>query len=270
MTAGVDARRELIAITRAPSSRMQAGERTYVDESPIDVGLAVRQHERYENALRACGARIVRLEGDRDLPDCVFVEDTAIVLDEVAVLMSMGAASRRGEVPAIEAALRAFRPVERVRMPATIDGGDVVVSGRDVFVGLSRRTNQAAVDCLAGILGPYGYRVTAVPVHRCLHLKSACSALPDGRMFVNADLIDARPLSGRGLVAVPDGEELAGDVLVIGDRIIASDAFPESLARRSTLGWTVLPVSVSEFAKVEGGVTCMSLVFRGPASQPDA
>ena len=262
MTAAATAR-ELIAITRAPSSRMHACERTYVDESPIDAELAVRQHERYEDALRACGARVIRLGGDCDLPDCVFVEDTAIVLDEVAVLMSMGAQSRRGEVPAIEAALRDFRPIERVQVPATIDGGDVVVSGRDVFVGLSRRTNQDAVDFLAGVLAPFGYRVTAVPVLRCLHLKSACSALPDGSMFVNADLIDTSPLAGRRLVPVPDGEELAGDVLVIGDRIIVSDAFPESIARLSSLGWTVIPVSVSEFAKAEGGVTCMSLVFRG-------
>lgn len=258
--------RELIAITRAPSPRMHACERTYVDEAPIDAALASRQHEGYEGALRACGARIVRLDGDCDLPDCVFVEDTAIVLDEVAVLMSMGARSRRGEVPAIEAALRDFRPIERVVMPATIDGGDVVVSGRDVFVGLSRRTNQAAVDFLGRVLRRFDYRVTGVPVHRVLHLKSACSALPDGRMFVNADLIDASPLAHRGLVPVPDGEELAGDVLVIGDRIIVSDAFPASTARLSSLGWTVIPVSVSEFAKAEGGVTCMSLVFRGSAN----
>jgi dimethylargininase len=256
-------KRELIAITRAPSTRMHACERTYVDELPIDAELAIRQHEGYEDALRDCGARVIRLGGDCDLPDCVFVEDTALVLDEVAVLMSMGARSRRGEVPAIEAALREFRPIERVHPPAMIDGGDVVVSGRDVFIGLSRRTNQDAVDFLAGVLAPFGYRLTGVPVLRCLHLKSACSALPDGRMFVNGDLIDTSPLRDRGLVPVPSGEELAGDVLVIGDRIIVSDAFPESIARLSSLGWTVIPVSVSEFAKAEGGVTCMSLVFRG-------
>jgi len=257
------ATRELIAITRTPSTRMHACERTYVDEAPIDAELAIRQHEGYESALRECGARVIRLAGDCDLPDCVFVEDTAIVLDEVAVLMSMGARSRRGEVPAIETALREFRPIERVHTPATIDGGDVVVSGRDVFVGLSRRTNQEAVAFLGGVLAPLGYRVTAVPVLKCLHLKSACSALPDGRMFVNADLIETGPLRDRGLVPVPKGEELAGDVLVIGDRIVVSDAFPESIARLSSLGWTVIPVSVSEFAKAEGGVTCMSLVFHG-------
>jgi dimethylargininase len=258
--------RGLIAITRAPSSRMHACERTYVDEAPIDADLAIRQHDAYEDALRACGARVIRLGGDCDLPDCVFVEDTAIVLDEVAVLMSMGAQSRRGEVPAIEAALRDFRPIARVGMPATIDGGDVVVSGRDVFVGLSQRTNQEAVGRLRSILAPFDYRVTAVPVLRCLHLKSACSALPDGRMFVNTDLIDPLPLRGREIVPVPRGEELAGDVLVIGDRIIVSDAFPESIARLSSFGWTVIPVSVGEFAKAEGGVTCMSLVFRAPTN----
>ena len=257
----------LVAITRAPSPRMQACERTYIAESPIDAELALRQHAAYEASLRECGARVVQLAGDGELPDCVFVEDTAIVLDEVAVMMSMGARSRRGEGAAIEAALRPFRRIERVPLPATIDGGDVVVSGRDVFVGLSRRTNREAVDWLSRALSPFAYRVTAVPVLRCLHLKSACSALPDGRMFVNADLIDARPLGDRGLVPVPPGEELAGDILVIGNRIIVSDAFPESIATLSSLGWNVIPVSVSEFAKAEGGVTCMSLVFRGQANR---
>ncbi len=239
---------------------MELGERTYADDQPIDGGLAVAQHAAYEDALRRCGARVVPLPASRDLPDCVFVEDTAIVLDEIAVMMSMGAASRRDEVPAVEAALREFRGIERVQLPATIDGGDVVRSGRDVFVGLSQRTNDAGVEALRAILSPFGYSVAGVPVLRCLHLKSACSALPDGRLLVNADLIDPSPLN-RGLIAVPKAEPLAGDVLVIGDRIIVSDAFPETCALLTSLGWDVIPVSVSEFAKAEGGVTCLSLVF---------
>jgi dimethylargininase len=251
----------LVAITREPSPRMEAGERTYADDAPIDAALALRQHEQYQAALRRCGARIVHLPGSRELPDCVFVEDTAIVLDEIAVLMSMGAASRRAEVPAIEAALREFRSLARVELPGTADGGDVVRSGRDVFVGLSQRTNPAGVDTLRAILAPFGYFVVGVPVLHCLHLKSACSALPDGRFLVNAGLIDTSPLQERDLVQVPQAEPLAGDVLVIGERIIASDAFPETGALLTSLGWEVIPVSVSEFAKAEGGVTCLSLVF---------
>jgi dimethylargininase len=251
----------LVAITREPSARMEAGERTYIDDQAIDGALALAQHQQYQAALRRCGARIVPLPGSRDLPDCVFVEDTAIVVDEIAVLMSMGAASRRDEVPVVEAALREFRTVAHVQLPAKIDGGDVVRSGRDVFVGLSQRTNAAGVDALRGILAPFGYTVTGVPVLRCLHLKSACSALPDGRLLVNAHLIGGSSLTGRDLVEVPKGEPLAGDVLVIGEHIIVSDAFPETSALLSSLGWEVVPVSVSEFAKAEGGVTCLSLVF---------
>ena len=232
-----------------------------MDRVPIDSALALAQHEEYQAALRRCGASIVRLPGSEALPDCVFVEDTAIVVDEVAVMMSMGAASRRDEVPAIEAALRDFRPLARVELPATIDGGDVVRSGRELFVGLSQRTNSAGVDALRSILSPFNYTVVGVPVLDCLHLKSACSALPDGSFLVNANLIDAGPLDGRRLVPVPESEPLAGDVLVIGEHIIVSDAFPETHALLASLGWDVIPVSVSEFAKAEGGVTCLSLVF---------
>lgn len=250
-----------VAITRGPSPRMELGERTYIDDSPIDGALAVNQHQRYQDALRRCGARVVAIPGCSELADCVFVEDTAIVVDEIAVMMSMGAPSRRDEVPTIEAALREFRTVARVELPAKIDGGDVVCSGRDVFVGLSQRTNPAGVDALRAILAPFGYTVTAVPVLRCLHLKSACSALPDGSLLVNAQLIATSTIHGRKLVSVPKDEPLAGDVLVIGERIIASDAFPETISLLAARGWEVIPVSVSEFAKAEGGVTCMSLVF---------
>lgn len=266
MTRARGARAELIAITRGPSPRMEAGERTYLDGGAIDGALALRQHARYQEALRRCGARVVPLDGCAEHPDCVFVEDTAVVVDEVAVLMSMGAESRRGEVGPIEKALRPFRHIERVELPATIDGGDVVVNGRDVFVGLSTRTNQRGVRALAGFLSPLGYTVTGVRVLECLHLKSACSALPDGRLLVNADLIDTSAFDSRSLVAVPDGEEHAGDVLVIGDNIIASDAFPKTIELLASLGWEMIPVSVSEFAKAEGGVTCMSLVFRSAAA----
>lgn len=253
---------ELVAITREPSPRMELGERTYIDDAPIDGTLALAQHQQYQAALSRCGARVVTLAGCAEQPDCVFVEDTAIVLDEIAVMMSMGATSRRDEVPTIEGALRGFRAVARIELPARIDGGDVVRSGRGVFVGLSQRTNAAGVDALRNILAPFGYMVTGIPVLRCLHLKSACSALPDGSFLVNENLIDASALQGRERVPVPNAEPLAGDVLVIGDRIIVSDAFPETSALLASRGWDVIPVSVSEFAKAEGGVTCLSLVFK--------
>ena len=259
MTTG--SRSGLTAITHLPSAKLDAGERTYVGHEPIDAALAMRQHEGYRDALRRCGADVITLDANRDHPDGVFVEDTAIVLDEVAVMMSMGAPSRRGEPAGIEPTLRQFREIEHVHLPATIDGGDVVRSGRSLYVGASPRTNAEGIAALRDIVQRYGYSVTAIPVRECLHLKTACSALPDGRFLVNASWIDTTPLPARLLVEVPESEPWAGDVLVIGSRIILSDAFPETAATLSRSGFDAVPVAVSEFAKAEGGVTCLSLVF---------
>lgn len=240
---------------------MQDYERMYVDDQPIDLALATRQHDGYRDALRGCGCDVTVLDVNSSMPDCVFVEDTALVFDELAVMMSPGAASRRGEPPGIEAELARYRPIERLALPATMDGGDVVVNGRAVYVGRSARTNDAGIGALREILRPFGYSVTGVPVTGCLHLKTACSALPDGRFLVNTEWIDATGLPPDRLVRVPQHEPWAGDVLVIGERIIVSDAFPGTIDLLTRLGWQVIPVSVSEFAKAEGGVTCLSLVF---------
>jgi dimethylargininase len=256
---------ELVAITHLPSPKLDDGQRTYVGRDAVDMRRALRQHEQYQNALRKCGATVLTLDANRDLPDCVFVEDTAIVLDEVAVMMSMGAESRRNEPAAIEAALRAYRPIDRVALPATIDGGDVVRSGRSLYVGLSPRTNAAGISALRDVVARYGYTVTAIPVHSCLHLKTACSALPDGRFLVNREWIDVSALAGNDLVPVPEGEPWAGDVLVIDSNVILADTFPETAALLADCGFNPIPVNVSEFAKVEGGVTCLSLVFRTTA-----
>jgi len=249
-----------VAITHVPSPRMAEYEHTFVEAQPIDLDLARRQHEGYRDALRRCGCDVTVLDVNVDMPDCVFVEDTAIVLDEVAVMMSPGAESRRKEPPGIERELSRYRPIARITLPATIDGGDVVVAGRDIYVGRSERTNDEGVNALRDAVRSYGYTVAPIAVHGCLHLKTACSALPDGRFLVNAGWIDAGALPKDRLLPVPVQEPWAGDVLVIGERIIVSDAFPRTAALLQAQGWTVFPVSVSEFAKAEGGVTCLSLV----------
>jgi dimethylargininase len=239
---------------------MQNYERTFVGDETIDYPRALEQHSAYEDALRAHGAEVTTLDVNLGLPDSVFVEDTAVVLDEVAIIMSMGAVSRRAELAGIEPALRAHRPLARVVLPGTIDGGDVVRAERSLYVGHSSRTNTAGVQAFRDIVRPYGYTVTAVPVHGCLHLKTACSSLPDGRFLVNADCIDVTRLNSH-ILEVPTHEPWAADVLVIGDRIIASDAFSDSIDLLMTNGFGVTPVAVSEFAKAEGGVTCLSLLF---------
>jgi dimethylargininase len=250
----------LTAITHLPSPNMERGERTYVGADPIDRALALTQHAAYCGALAACGARVVTLDANCDLPDCVFVEDAAIVLDELAVLMSMGAASRRAELELIADALRPFREMERIALPARIDGGDVVRSGHSLFVGRSSRTDDAGIAALRAVVERRGYRVTPVPVRGCLHLKTACSALPDGRFLVNPQWIDVVPLAGSKLLPVPSTEPWAADVLPIGSEIIVADAFPATRALLEGEGFGTVPVPVSEFAKAEGGVTCMSLI----------
>src|SRR5262249_23264199 len=151
------------------------GQRTHVAPVPIDHARAARQHAAYCDLLRACGADVRVLDVNRDLPDCVFVEDTAVVLDEVAVLASMGAAAGRAEVAGIESELRKYRPLRRVELPATLEGGDVLRVDRTLFVGQSSRTNAAGVQALEAIVCGYGYRVLPVPVRQCLHLKTACT-----------------------------------------------------------------------------------------------
>ena len=251
----------LVAVTNVPSPLLYLGVRTFADEAAVDYAIALHEHEQYREALRRCGCHVVSLEVNRDHPDSVFVEDTALVLDEVAIMMSPGAASRRDEPRALEPTLRDYRKVVRVEPPATIDGGDIVRSGRQLYAGESQRTIPAGISALAALTRDFGYEVASIPVFGCLHLKSACSALPDGRFLVNADWIDVSPLPSDRLLHVPESEPWAGDVLVIGERIIVSDAFPETIDLLEHEGWEVVPVAVSEFAKVEGGVTCLSLVF---------
>ena len=214
--------------------------------------------------LRSAGAEVVALEVNRDHPDGVFIEDTAIVLDEVAVMMSMGAESRRGEPAAIERSLRAYRPIERISLPATIDGGDVARVGRTLLVGQSSRTNAAGASELARVVERHGYRVVPVPVTGCLHLKSACTSLPDGRLLVNREWINMRPLTSFGTVDIPAEEPTAADVALVGETVCMATEHPRTAELIESLGFTVRTTPLSEFAKAEGAVTCLSLIFAVP------
>ena len=189
---------------------------------PIDVEVARAQHRAYEQALAAAGYRIERLEADAAMPDSVFVEDMAIVFDELAILTRPGAESRRREMPAIAAALAAYRPLQEIQPPGTVDGGDVLVAGRRVFVGRSTRTNDAAIAQMRRILAPLGYTVVETEVRECLHLKSAVTALDDDRLLVNPAWIDAAAFDGFTLVEVAPEEPSAANVLRLADRIIAA------------------------------------------------
>jgi len=251
----------MLALTHAPSPNLEQCQRTYVARAPIDYGRAVQQHEAYCRMLRRAGAGVRTLDVNHDLPDSVFIEDTAVVLDEVAVLASMGAPSRRAEPAGIEPELRKYREIERIEPPATLEGGDVLRVGRTLLVGLSSRTNAAGVAALQAVGRRFGYDVRPVPVRQCLHLKSACAALPDHRLLVNPDWLDARALRGFDLVSLPDAEPDAANLLLLGTRVCLPAAHPQTAELVRELGFEAETVDVSEFAKAEGCVTCLSILL---------
>jgi dimethylargininase len=190
----------------------------------------------------------------------VFVEDPALVLDEIAIITRMGAQSRRGESESLAAALAGLRPVMRMREPATLEGGDVVQMGKMLYVGLSRRTNAEGARQLAELVEPHGYRVLPVQVTGCLHLKSACCAVSNDMVLANRTLFDSSAFKCK-MIDVPAEEPGAADVLRIGDTVLIPATFPRTARLLEESGFTVQPLDVSELQKAEAGVTCMSLVF---------
>jgi dimethylargininase len=251
----------LIAITRAVSRSLQDCELTWLSREPINIDKAIAEHHAYERCLESLGARVISLPALEEHPDAVFVEDPAIVLDEVAVITTMGAPSRRGEQRSLAAALAEFRPLLFMRLPGKLEGGDVMRVGRDLYVGLSARTDQAGVDQLRELLKPFGYRVTALRLRDCLHLKSACCCIGENTVLINRDWVDAEPLAPYRLIDVAPEEPWAANALPISGTIVMADAFPLTIEQLRAAGFTLRPVNVTELMKAESGVTCSSLIL---------
>jgi dimethylargininase len=254
----------IVALTREPARSLDACELTYREREPIDREAAARQHRGYREALRECGARVVTLPPAEEFPDSVFVEDTAVVLEELAVLTRPGVGSRRGEVSLIEPEVARLRGVARVEPPATLEGGDVLRLGRTLYVGLSPRTNAEGAAALRRLVAPHGYEVLTVEPRGCLHLKSGCSALDDGAVLVNPGWVDPANFRGREVLAVDAAEPWAANVLSVAGRVCVGAAFPRTAEMLAARGRDVRAVEVSEFAKAEGALTCLSLLFRQP------
>jgi dimethylargininase len=250
-----------VALTREVSPAITRCELVHLERRPIDVELARAQHRTYEAALRGEGCRVRTLPAEADLPDSVFVEDTAVVFDEVAVVTRPGAESRRPETAAVAAALAEYRPLVTIAAPGTMDGGDVLVIGRTVFVGATDRTNRAAIDQLRAALAPHGYRVEAVPVRGCLHLKSAATLVAPDTVLCNPRWVAPETFTGVRVLEVADGEPGAANGLRVGERVIYPAGFPKTAARLAAQGIALLTVNVSELQKAEGAVTCCSLLL---------
>lgn len=251
----------MLALTQTPSLRMDLGVRTYVGRTGLDFARALSQHADYCRALVGCGAAVRVLEVNAHFPDGVFVEDTAVVLDEVAILAAMGTHSRRAEPAGVEQVLGEYRELARIELPATLEGGDVLRIGKRLLVGLSSRTNAAGIAALTAIVNRHGYVVQAVPVKECLHLKTACTALPDGRLLVNPAWIDVAAIGGLDTIAVPALEPWAANLLLVGNTVVLAAAHERTAEQICKLGFETRSVDISEFAKAEGGVTCLSLLL---------
>jgi dimethylargininase len=254
----------LTAITRIPSLRLPDCELSFLERHPIDVARAREQHDAYRDALRLAGARVVELPPLDDLPDATFVEDTALVLDDVAILAPMGAVTRRPESDAMANVLARYRPIERLELPATLDGGDVLRLGRSLYVGQTPRTNAAAAAQLLLLLARYGYRVIPVSVTHCLHLKSGCSRLDDATVLVNPAWIDPALFQDARAVPVDSHEAWGANAVRVGDTVIFPASEPRTRAAVEEYGYRTAAVDVSELQKAEAGVTCLSLVFDAP------
>jgi dimethylargininase len=250
-----------IAIVRAVSPTINRCELANMDREEIDVARAAEQHRCYQDCLRDLGLRVIELHAEPAYPDAVFVEDPVVVVDEAAVMVRPGVESRRGEAVSLARAIEPYRPLRWMREPATLDGGDVLRMGKNIFVGQSERTNAAGIAQLCVELEPFGYGVQPVEVHGCLHLKSGVCSVGDETVLINRAWVDAEPFRRLALVDVPAAEPWAADVLTIGRTVIMPECFPETRSIIERMGWDVRPLDVSEFMKAEGAVTCLSVVF---------
>jgi dimethylargininase len=249
----------LVALTRQVSPAIADCELEFLDRQPIDVALADEQHRQYQSCLAELGVHVEILPAEPDLPDSVFVEDPAIVLDDVAVITRMGAVSRRGESESLARALAVYRELLRIEDPATLEGGDVMRIGKTLYVGYSRRTNIAGIQQLSAMLHPRGYFVVPVEVSGCLHLKSACCYIGDYTVLANREWMDPDALCGLKILNVPEAR--GANSLRIADTVLMPEAYPRTCELLDRSGFRVRTIDNAELLKAEAGVTCTSLLF---------
>lgn len=251
----------LIAITRPVSPTLAECELTHLAREPIDVARAIEQHETYEATLRSFGAAVVRVPAAPELPDAVFVEDAALVLDEVAVIARPGAASRQAETGPVAEVLAGYRTLLRLEAPGTLDGGDVLRVGRTLFVGLSSRTTRDGIDRLHALVSPLGYQVVPVELDGCLHLKSAVTQVADRMLLMNPRWVSRSAFADLDRIEVAPAESGGANALRLSGAVVYPSHYPRTAQRLVAAGIRVVPVDCGELAKAEGGVTCCSLVF---------
>lgn len=248
------------AITRELNPALGNCELTFLPRVEIDIALAQQQHEQYQAVLSSIGCEVVVVPTGPDLMDSVFIEDTAIVLDEIAVLTRPGAASRRSEVAGVGDVLQNYRPLKSIQSPGTLDGGDLLRIDDMIFAGLSTRSNHDGIEQLRRIVSDYGYSVKTVETNSCLHLKSAVSEVVPGTLLINPDWISTSTFRDYEQIHIDDNEPHAANALRVGPNVIFPSSFPRTIDHLKARGIDVIPVDLSELQKAEGAVTCCSLI----------
>jgi dimethylargininase len=251
----------LTAFTRAVSPRIGECELTFIDRAAIDFGRAVEQHQQYQEMLRGLGVDVDQIPADDKCPDSCFLEDTALVLDELAVLTRPGSDARRAEVAGVAPFIRQHRQVAEIEAPATLEGGDVLRVGRELFVGVTTRTTRGGIDALRDHAAPHGYKVHPVVVPGALHLKSVCTAVDERTILADASRVDLSPFVGYEVIQVPPEEWMAANVLLVGEIVCLHSGFGKTVEILQRRGLEVRTTDISEFLKAEAGLTCMSLIL---------
>lgn len=248
------------AITRRPSAEMVDGITTAGLGKP-DYELALKQHDAYCQALTALGLDVTVLDPEPGFPDCCFVEDTAVVCEQVAVIAPLGAPTRQGEQETIAPVLGLHKPTVRVESPANFEGGDVLQVDKSFYIGLTERTNQAGAEALGAAVAEHGYEWHAIPCGPSLHFKTDVNYIGNNTLLVSPFFENAPELSSYTRIVVEDDEAYARNCLHINGTTIVPAGFPKTLAKVEALGLPVVVLDVSEFRKLDGGLTCLSLRF---------
>ena len=252
------------AIVRRPCRAMTEGITSGLYPGRPDYELALAQHDAYIEALRRCRVNVTVLPADEDYPDSCFVEDPAVLTEKCAIITNPGAASRNGEKTSIEKAVREFYPagmIEHITDPGTLEGGDIMMCGDSFFVGRSERTNAEGIRQFADILQKYGYTCSVVKLTEVLHLKTGANYLENNNLLVSGEFIDKAEFEQYNKYVIPEEEAYAANCIWVNDTVIVPDGYPSVLGAVKSMGYETITVDTSEFRKLDGGLSCLSLRF---------
>ena len=258
-----------MAITRGVSRRIDACQLTHRSREPVNYEKACVQLEQYCELLSNWGVNLLPVAASDSHPDCCFVQDTAVVLDEVCVIASMGADTRLGEVSEVEKLVAPLRKIRHIFLPATLDGGDVVQFGKRLFVGLSTRTNARGIAALAEIVERFGYTVIPVVVTGGLHLTTGCGIVNDETVLLNPRWLDAFAFSGLRQLYVPEDEPWAANTIRVDNNVCLEAGAPQTVDLVQPYAGNIAMLDISEFRKAEGSLSCLSLIFKETVQHHD-